>query len=506
MRRRWWIPLGAAAALSAVAAFVFRPRAPEAFPLAELVPADAVFYAGFRDLARLEALLPLLPADPARRLREGLDSARPHLSGGAAVYLDREGQWVFLARLTRASALVAGGEVENGAAVVAQTPEALARHKARKGALAGEEAFRRLRSSGFLNVRALRLPGRFRDFEAAGFEVESVDPLVVRGKAAYRGSVLRLFLEQYVQAPGQGPPPGDSPAAAAFTEHFPRLWEEFVADLSPMNRERAEREAATLSQAFLRGRGLKEFFKRVGPSCGLQAVPTPHGFPALVLWIELAGEETRDLLGKMLHRAAQDAKNYAREKGEAPFVELSAEGAVWRVRFPGQAALRLGEAFTPAYTFEKNRIVLSTCASALQAPPPSPGPAHASLSVDVARARELLLQLAPLLADGVFRDEAARQAERLYREMFTPDALAALRRQTPDASDRDRILAGHRAQLEARALGDLAKSERYAGELERQKARLESWAAPFSRWDRLAASARFTGEGLEFELRASTTE
>jgi len=504
VKRRWWIASGAAAGLAVLLAVFLRPRPPEEFPLADLVPSDAVFYAGFPDRTRLEALLPLLPAEEAKRVRDGLDSAGPHLAGGVAVYVDLEGRWVFLARLTRASALVAGGEVENGAAVVAQSPEALARHKARKGALADEEAFRRLRSRCFLNVRALRPRwSRLRDFEAVGFDIQSADPLVLRGRILYRGGVFRLFLEQYVQAPGQGPPQGEGPAAAALTEYFPRLWDEFVADLSPLNRERAEREAQVLSGAFLNGRGMKEFLKRVGPSWGFSVVSTPHDFPALVVWIELADEAARDTLGKMLHRAAQDADKYAREKGEAPWLELGAEGGIWRVRFQGQAALRRGEALSPAYTFEKNRIVLSTCASALAAPPAAPGGSHASLTVDVPRARELLLQLAAFLADGAFREEAAKQADRLYREVFTTAALAALKRQTPDASDRERFLVGQRAQLEGRALGDLRSTERYEKELARQKARLEAWTGRFERWDRLTANGRFTGEGFDFELRAT---
>ena len=77
------------------------------------VPADAVVYAGFPDVRRL-AEIPGL-----EDLADRLEPARAHLSGAAAVYVDRHGDWVFLARLTRLAALVAGGEVENGAFVAA---------------------------------------------------------------------------------------------------------------------------------------------------------------------------------------------------------------------------------------------------------------------------------------------------------------------------------------------------------------------------------------------------
>ena len=65
--------------LGVAAALLLRPRPPEPFPLAELVPADAVVYAGFPDVRRL-AEIPSLEDLAAR-----LEPARSHLSGAAAV-------------------------------------------------------------------------------------------------------------------------------------------------------------------------------------------------------------------------------------------------------------------------------------------------------------------------------------------------------------------------------------------------------------------------------------
>src|SRR5438045_2664929 len=126
--------------VAAAGVIVFRPRPAERFPLSELVPADAVFYAGFPHYKELDEF----PGARAEEIRKKLEPARPHLSGGLAFYVDRSGEWVLLARLTRGSALLAGAAVENGAAVVAQTPEALARHKAREGSLADLPEFKQL--------------------------------------------------------------------------------------------------------------------------------------------------------------------------------------------------------------------------------------------------------------------------------------------------------------------------------------------------------------------------
>ena len=132
-RARWAILAGGILVAAAIAAVVvLRPRPVEPFPLAELVPADAVFYAGFPRYQELEEL----PGAKAEEIRRKLEPARPHLAGGLAIYVDRSGEWVLLARLTRGSTLLAGAAVEDGAAVVAQTPEALARHKARQASLA----------------------------------------------------------------------------------------------------------------------------------------------------------------------------------------------------------------------------------------------------------------------------------------------------------------------------------------------------------------------------------
>src|SRR5688572_27288410 len=150
VKRRVWLVLGAVlAAFALSAALLLRPRPPELFPLAELVPADAVLYAGVPDVRTL-AEVPGLEELAAR-----LEPARAHLSGPAAVYVDRHGDWVFLARLTRLAALVAGGEVENGAAVIARGPAALARHKERRRSILELDTFRALGKTIFINVDAL---------------------------------------------------------------------------------------------------------------------------------------------------------------------------------------------------------------------------------------------------------------------------------------------------------------------------------------------------------------
>src|SRR5262245_22998598 len=218
---------GGVAVLAVGAAWLLRPRPPEPFPLAELVPADAVLYLGFPDYRELDRI----PTPWSEEIRRQLDPARPHLAGPLAVYLDRSLQWVALARLTRASAALAGAEVRDGAAVVAQTPEALARHQAREGSLAQLPEFQALGSRYFFNLELLKLRGRFRDFSAIGFDLKPGPPFVIKGRALYRGGLFRTYLEQYVHAPRQGFPEGRAPLQASLTEHFPRVWEEITHDL-----------------------------------------------------------------------------------------------------------------------------------------------------------------------------------------------------------------------------------------------------------------------------------
>ena len=261
MKRARWVLLAGVLLAAGAAAVVLRPRPLERFPLAELVPAKARFYAGFPDFRELEEL----PGPWAAEIRAKLEPARPHLAGGLAIYGDAAGEWVLLARLTRGSALLAGAAVEDGAAVVAQSPEALARHRTREGSLAELPEFRRLGSRFFVNLEPLKLRGRLHDFAAVGFDRVPGADLVLRGRALYRGSLFRTYLEQYVQAPRHGAPAGPAPAGAVLTEYFPRVWEEIVHDvLDLVDAEKAEREAQLLSRDFLEGRSFREFLP---PSC-----------------------------------------------------------------------------------------------------------------------------------------------------------------------------------------------------------------------------------------------
>lgn len=487
-------------ALAALAcALLLRPRPPEALPLAELVPADAVFYAGFRDYREIDAL----QTPWSEEIRRRLDPARAHLAGPLAVYLDRSLHWVALARLTRASALIAGAEVEDGAAVAAQSPEALARHRAREGSLAQTAEFRALASRFYLNLELLKPRGRLRDFSALGFELQSASPFVVRGRALYRGGLFRTYLERYVHAPPTGGPQGSSPIQGALTEHFPRVWEEVTHDLlDAIDREKAEREAQILSRDFLEGRPFRQFLERLGPTWGFSVVPTSHAKPALVVWIDLPDEGTRDILAKMVHRAIHDGIKVRRDRGLAPAFEVVAEGSVWRVKLASAPALRLGEALTPAYTFEKNRFVFSTCASVLTAPAVAAGDSHAAVSVEVGPLLDAIRSLAPLFTDEEFRAEAERRATVTYLRTFTPSTVAALKRQFPDPSDLAKYQEAQKVQFVSRALEDLSKTLPWEEERTRVQASIETWAERVGWLERLSWSARYTGEGLTFELRA----
>jgi hypothetical protein len=480
----------------AVAAFL-RPRPVETFPLADLVPADAVFYAGFPDYRELETLR----TPWSDEIRKRLDPARPHLSGGLAIYVDRSFQWVALARLTRASAALAGAEVRDGAAVVAQTPEALARQKARTGSLAELPEFRALGSRFFFNLEILKPRGRLRDFSAIGFELQPGPPILLKGRALYRGGLFRTYLEKYVHAPRRGAPEGGSALQAALTEHFPRVWEEITHDLlDPIDCEKAEREANLLSRDYLEGHSFREFLGKLGPGWGLALVPTPYSKPALLLWIDLPDEATKDVAAKMVHRAISDGIRVRRERSLAPAFEIAAEGSVWRVKAPRAVALRLGEAFSPAYTFEKNRFVFSTCAAALSAPAVSGGESHGTLTLEIGPLLESLRQLAPLVADDAFRAEAERKAAMLYLRTFTPDTITALRKQFPDASELAKYQDAQKAQFEAKALEEISKTLPYQEELTRVKASIEAWADQVGWLERASWSGRFSSEGLDFEL------
>lgn len=501
MKRRGWIVAGLAVVLLGVAvACLLRPRPVEPFPLAELVPADAVLYAGFPDYRELESI----PSPWAAEVRRALDPARPHLSGAVAIYVDRSLQWVALARLTRASAALAGAEVVDGAAVSAQTPEALARFKAREAALADLPEFRELGSRIFFNLQLLKPRGRLRDYAAVGLELRSASPLVLRGRALYRGGLFRTYLEEYVRAPGREAPAGEVPVAqVTLTEHFPRVWDEITHEvLDTLDCEKAEREAQILSRDYLEGRPFREFLARLGPSWGMSLVPTSHSKPALVAWIDLPDDDTRDRARKMVHRAIADATRIRRDRGLPPVFEIAADGPIWRMRFPGAAALRLGEAFTPAFTFEKNRVVFSTCASTLSAPAIGPGDAHGTAVVEIGPLLEAFRQLAPLFTDGAFRGEAERKAAAMYLRTFTPETMPMLRKQFPDPADLAKYQDIQKAQFEAKALEELSKTPPWQEELTRVKASIEAWADRVGWLERAAWTGRFTPDGLDFELRA----
>jgi hypothetical protein len=500
VKRRGWIVLGGLIlALGVTVACLLRPRPVEKFPLAELVPADALLYAGFPDYRELEAIR----TPWSEEIRKRLDPARAHLSGAIAVYLDHSLQWVALARLTRASAVLAGAEVQDGAAVVAETPEAMARFKRREGSLAQLMEFQTLGSRFFFNLQLLKPQGRLRDFSAIGFELQGGSPFVVKGRALYRGGLFRTYLEQYVHAPGRGAPEETLPLQVLFTEHFPRVWDEITHEvLDAIDCEKAEREAQILSRDFLEGKSFREFLGRLGPSCGAALVPTPYSRPALVVWIDLPDEETRDRARKMVHKAIADGIRIRRDRGIAPAFEVAAEGSVWRVKTASARGLRLGEAFTPAFTFEKNRFVFSTCAATLSAPAVGTGEAHGSATVEIGPLLELVRQLAPLFADDSFRAEAERKAMLLYLRTFTSETTIMLKKQFPDPADLAKYQEAQKAQFEAKALEELSKTAPYQEELTRVKTSIEIWADRVGWLERVSWTGRFSADGLTFELRA----
>jgi hypothetical protein len=513
MKRRWVFAAAAAALIAAAGAAVWflGPRPPEAFPLAELVPADALFYAGFPDLDALDRAAARLPREWIDPLRAKLDPSRRWLAGATAVYVDRELEWIFLARLGRAAALAAGVEREGDAAVIARSPAALARWRGRGRSLLEHPDFRPLRSRFFINLENLRLKGRLRDFTALGFDIDPAGRgIVLRGRAACRAGFYRYSLEHYVQAPRRYAPPDGCPAGLAFVEHFPRLWDDLLRELSPADRERVEHEASAIGRDLLGGRGVREFLGRLGPGCRLVAVPTPHGFPALTGLIDFPDAATRDKFGAMLLKAARDAENYAREHAREPFFELRAEGPLWRLRFPGPASARLGDAFTPAYFFWDNRLVFSTCASALDAlPVVPPGESHAAMTIFVAESLDLARALSGWRADGAFMDEAERAAALQHLRSWTPGMIEARRRQLlakhdPKTAEFElaKFLGSEKSRMVAEELGRISKTERYAAELARLRAEVEEWERRLGWLEHVTLEGRFTGEGFEFVLCA----
>jgi len=506
VKRAWIIAAAAATAAAAGIAALLVPRPPEEFPLAGIVPDDAVFYAGFPDLASLERAAAVLPRAWTDPLRSRLEANRPHLSGGTAVYIDREFEWVFLARLRGTAALAAGVPVEDGAAVIARSPGALARHRARARPLAGHPEFRALRSRLFLNLEALHLPGRLGDFTAVGFEWIAGPPIRLSGRASYRSDLYRLYLEHYVHAPaGNGPPHGNP--GATLVEHFPRLWDDLARELPPADRERLDRETAAISRDLLEGRAVRDFMGTLGPSCGLAVVPTPHDYPAVQGWIDLPDAAARDTLQRMILKAARDAENYARDRAQEPAFGISVEDSLWRLRFPGPTALRLGEAFKPALAFGENRVTFTTCADGHAARDPVPGSSQVALQVSLDDAFALARAVARLLAEGAFRDEAERAGAEEFTRSHPPEAVEARRRLLQERQDPKsagfelaKFLGAERSRIVAENLQRISKTERYAAELARRLAAVDAWAGRLGWIEQASLCGRFTGKGFEFQL------
>lgn len=479
------------------------PKPSEEFPLAELVPDDALFYAGFRDWRRYEEVLSAFPGAWKEETRKRFEDAKPHLAGGTAFYVDAKGDWVWLGRLTRAASLLTGVETVGDAAVIAETVPALERFRARKGALRDLPAFRQLRSRCFLNLESFDLPGRWADWSAVGFDLEPGTPWTARGRIVYRSDRFRLYVERYVQAPRHaGPSEGRAPLDLSLTDPFLRLWDELVEELDSESRELLEREMQILRRDLLGGQDVREFLARLGPRWGFSAVPTPHGAPALVAWLDLPDEAAREKLEKLLERAAQDWKRLLLGRNQAPWVEVEKKDAFWRLHFPWQKSLRLGEAFAPAYTFSENRFVFATFAGALPAPDAKGGDAHAALDLRIPAALDLLRSAGPFLSDRTFIREAEGMAFARDLREFNPVRLAALAREKPNPVERTMYLATRRAEFLAEALAEIAKGPKYKEELARREALVATLSERLSRFERVAATGRFTGEGLEFELRA----
>lgn len=500
--KRWSLVVVLALLAGSAGWILLRPWPEEAVPLASFVPRDAIAVAAFRDHRDLARLPEPLVGEFRRRLAE----AEPHLAGPVTLYLDREGEWVVLARLTRTSALFAGGEVVDGVAVAAQTPDAMARHKAREGSITALDAFAELGSPVFVNLAALDLAGRLRDYSAAGLEIDPGPPVTLRGRILYRGRLFQLYVREYIHAPKTGAPPDGPPVALSLVEHFPRLWDEILHDLIPGDRQKLEHEAFVLSRDFLGGRSVRDFLGKLGPACGLGLVPTRHGLPALVGWIDLPDEKTRRILGNSLHRAAFDIEEHYRKSGTAPLLELSVKDELWHVRFRSQEKLGLGDALSPAFAFRGNRIVLTSCADTLEPHGAAPEPAgHLEARIEVAGALELLRTMARLGADASFRPEAAEETDRTFRELFPPEAREALRRSMPDAYDRARFLSRRRAELEAQALARIASTETYREELARRREGIDRLAEATAWIKTVSASGTFTDRGLEIRLELRPT-
>ncbi|HEV3027967.1 MAG TPA: hypothetical protein VG457_10370, partial [Planctomycetota bacterium] len=212
-------------------------------------------------------------------------------------------------------------------------------------------------------------------------------------------------------------------------------------------------------------------------------------------------EGTRDVAAKMVHRAIGDAIKLRRDRGLPPSFEVVADGPIWRIKSASARALRYGEAYSPAYSFEKNRFVFSTCSAVMDVPPTPEGSSHAEIRIDVPELFDAIRALAPMQADDAFRLEAERKASILLRRLLDPGMLISLKKQFPDPADLAKYQETQRSQFEARVLDEISKTLAWQEELTRARASIEAWAEGLSWLARVSASSRFTSEGLEFELR-----
>lgn len=366
--------LGALLVLIALAMAWIRPQKTEARPLEDLVPDDALVYAGFQSPAAFEAFLVRFDPDRAAEWRRRTVPLQPHLAGAVAFYLDRERRPVLLARLRRLATLSPELEVDGDALVWAETPAALARHRARKAPLASRRDFQSLGRRGFVDLAALALPGRLADFPALGFDVEA---LTLRGSMTYSAAAFRTYLERYVHAPRSGGVPGQ----IALTESFPRIWEEILAALEPKDRERVEREAYVLGRDYFEGRSLAEFFGRIGPAWGFQLDP-----PAL--WIDVP-EELTATARAMITRAVVDGTRVRRQRDLPPLVTLREEGPLTHATLDGE----LGKRWHPSYRFHQGRLVVWNGGAAPEIPPARSGSHHVTGRLDVPALAALLPEL-----------------------------------------------------------------------------------------------------------------
>lgn len=404
--KRPWIAAAVFLALALAAAAAWLMTAPrEELPLAGLVPEDALLYAGFRSVAEAEALAGAVPREWTEPFLAKLAEQRSNV-GAVAVYLDREGEWVALARLTRAAA--AFSDAAGGVAVSAQSEAALRRHRERKGAIAANTDFRALRAPLFVNLEALGLPGRLGDFSGAGFEIEPGPPLVLRGRAAYRAGLLRTYLRHYVHAPPADRAGGNAPVRLAFVESAARGWQDVLRGLGEEDGAIARREEEAIRREVLGGEEPARFLGRLGPSCGLAATPVDGSIPTVTAWLDLPDPATRAPLAAILPKAGYDILWSRKQRGlDAPY-GLWRDEETWRVKILRPWAERHGGALSPAWAVRGDRLVVSSRASELSSPGPVPSDAHVTASIEVAPALAMARALAPLLDDLTGEDWRGR--------------------------------------------------------------------------------------------------